>query len=54
VTCGTVRSGRCHLVCDIKRLLVSYLTREDNVRFGLKADVTVLNFDVRFTPESGH
>jgi hypothetical protein len=24
------------------------------VRFGSKADVTVLNFDVRFTPESGH
>jgi len=25
-----------------------------NVRFGSKADVTLLNFDVRFTPESGH
>jgi hypothetical protein len=24
------------------------------VRFGSKADVTPLNFDVRFTPESGH
>jgi hypothetical protein len=24
-----------------------------NVRFGSKADVTLLNFDVRFTPESG-
>jgi hypothetical protein len=24
------------------------------VRFGSKADVTLLNFDVRFTPESGH
>jgi hypothetical protein len=23
-------------------------------RFGSKADVTLLNFDVRFTPESGH
>jgi hypothetical protein len=22
--------------------------------FGSKADVTLLNFDVRFTPESGH
>jgi hypothetical protein len=26
----------------------------DDVRFGSKADVTLLNFDVRFTPESGH
>jgi hypothetical protein len=25
-----------------------------NVRFGSKADMTLLNFDVRFTPESGH
>jgi hypothetical protein len=25
-----------------------------NVRFGSKPDVTLLNFDVRFTPESGH
>jgi hypothetical protein len=25
-----------------------------NVRFGSKADVTLLNFDARFTPESGH
>jgi hypothetical protein len=25
-----------------------------NVAFGSKADVTLLNFDVRFTPESGH
>ena len=25
-----------------------------NVRFGSKADVTLLDFDVRFTPESGH
>jgi hypothetical protein len=25
-----------------------------NVRFGSKADVTLSNFDVRFTPESGH
>jgi hypothetical protein len=25
-----------------------------NVRFGSKADVTLLNLDVRFTPESGH
>jgi hypothetical protein len=25
-----------------------------HVRFGSKADVTLLNFDVRFTPESGH
>ena len=24
------------------------------VHFGSKADVTLLNFDVRFTPESGH
>jgi hypothetical protein len=24
------------------------------VRFGSKADVTLLNYDVRFTPESGH
>ena len=27
---------------------------EAHVRFGSKADVTLLNFDVRFTPESGH
>jgi hypothetical protein len=27
---------------------------EDDVRFGSKADVTLLNFDVCFTPESGH
>jgi len=26
----------------------------DQCRFGSKADVTVLNVDVRFTPESGH
>jgi hypothetical protein len=26
---------------------------EAHVRFGSKADVTLLNFDVRFTPESG-
>jgi hypothetical protein len=26
----------------------------DHVRFGSKADMTLLNFDVRFTPESGH
>ena len=25
-----------------------------NVADGSKADVTLLNFDVRFTPESGH
>jgi hypothetical protein len=25
-----------------------------HVRFGSKADVTLLDFDVRFTPESGH
>ena len=25
-----------------------------DVRFGSKADVTLLNFHVRFTPESGH
>ena len=25
-----------------------------DVRFGSKADVTLLNFDVRFTPKSGH
>jgi hypothetical protein len=25
-----------------------------DVRFGSKADVALLNFDVRFTPESGH
>jgi hypothetical protein len=25
-----------------------------NVRLGSKADVTLSNFDVRFTPESGH
>src|SRR4029077_14594536 len=29
------------------------LERSD-VRSGSKADVTLLNFDVRFTPESGH
>jgi hypothetical protein len=28
--------------------------RPTNVRFGSKADVTLLNLDVRFTPESGH
>ena len=26
----------------------------ENVRFGSKADMTLLNLDVRFTPESGH
>ena len=25
-----------------------------DVRFGSKADMTLLNFDVRFTPKSGH
>ena len=25
-----------------------------NVSYGSKPDVTLLNFDVRFTPESGH
>jgi len=25
-----------------------------DVRYGSEADVTLLNFDVRFTPESGH
>jgi hypothetical protein len=25
-----------------------------NVRYGSEADVTLLNFDVRFTPKSGH
>jgi len=29
------------------------LSRPD-VRFGSKADVTLLNFNVRFTPNSGH
>ena len=43
-----------HLVCDIKRLLVSYLTREVNVRFGSKADIGASPIDVRFTPKSGH
>jgi hypothetical protein len=28
--------------------------RERDFRYGSKADVTLLNFDVRFTPESGH
>jgi hypothetical protein len=28
--------------------------RDQDVCFGSKADVTLLNFDVRFTPESGH
>jgi hypothetical protein len=27
---------------------------EVDVRFGSKADVTLLNFDVRYSPESGH
>jgi hypothetical protein len=26
----------------------------ENFRFGSEADVTLSNFDVRFTPESGH
>jgi hypothetical protein len=29
-------------------------SRKADVRFGSKADVTLLNFDVRFTPKSGH
>jgi hypothetical protein len=32
-------------------LLCCFVT---NVRFGSKADVKLLNFDVRFAPESGH
>jgi hypothetical protein len=28
--------------------------RDQDVCFGSEADVTLLNFDVRFTPESGH
>jgi hypothetical protein len=28
--------------------------QNDDVRFGSKADVTLLNYDVRFTPETGH
>jgi hypothetical protein len=30
------------------------LAHSVDVRFGSKADMTLLNFDVRFTPESGH
>ena len=32
-------------------MIVDYL---ENVGFGSKAEVTGLNWDVRFTPESGH
>ena len=43
-----------HSVCDIKRLSVGSLRREDNVRFGSKADISECPANVRFTPESGH
>ncbi len=29
-------------------------TQGFDIRFGSEADVTLLNYDVRFTPESGH
>jgi hypothetical protein len=29
-------------------------SRDENVRFGSKADMCVATSDVRFTPESGH
>ena len=34
--------------------LINRSGNDANVRSGSKADVTLLNFDVRFTPESGH
>jgi hypothetical protein len=34
--------------------LNDWQSQSADVRFGSKADVTLLNFDVRFTPESGH
>jgi hypothetical protein len=31
-----------------------FIAAPPDVRFGSKADVTLLDFDVRFTPKSGH
>ena len=39
---------------SIKLRCASQQNRTAEVRSGSKADVTILNFDVRFTPESGH
>jgi hypothetical protein len=39
-----------------KNILTAQASKREvgNVRFGSKADMTLLNFDVRFTLESGH
>jgi hypothetical protein len=42
---------------DLKSWQLAFITElraNCHVRLGSKADVTLLNFDVRFTPESGH
>jgi hypothetical protein len=45
-------------ICDLRNGVQADLTQQQfwkaHVRFGSKADVTLLNFDVRFTPNSGH
>jgi hypothetical protein len=38
----------------VKKVRAQFVTQASGVRFGSKADVTLLNFDVRFTAESGH
>jgi len=35
-------------------LRTQFIADSQPVKMGSKADVTLLNFDVRFTPESGH
>ena len=47
------RTAPYHIVEREMRLRVTAKS-DAHVRFGSKADVTLLNFDVRFTPESGH
>ena len=46
------------LACSVQRRFRAEVARQQicaaDVCFGSKADVTLLNFDVRFTPESGH
>ena len=46
-TAGAIVAGQTSSLEVVKMAL-------SNVCFGSKADVTLLNFDVRFTPESGH
>src|SRR5437868_8964376 len=45
----------CSWLCSTTAPHLTVSTRYlSNVRFGSKADVTLVNFDVRFTPESRH